>query len=360
VNYAAPDYQPYIALAQEIMRRAYAEEDATELNRWLASQVAGMGGMTQDSNAVLTWEESFTYTAQMLEKLERDAMLPPDQRAALDWPWDSWNDKIDAFEPGMLFTLFAGDGMGKTIVAECCAEHWARRNKRAVFLHYELNKSLMMLRRLARHTGLTVKELKGAKTPAQRQMLAKAEPLLRKWDGAITYVHCPGWSAAQTVQKLNALKNEGLCDVVITDYIEKIAADRRQMQLFGGSLNNREADNVEQLKNFAEVTETPVLMLAQGSKEGKSKKHVEDMDRNDMRGAGEKSERANLVVKLHRERVPEGEWEDGKQIINPNGYSRHITILVDKQTVGPTGSFQQFMEPHFFRMHDVTRQELNP
>jgi replicative DNA helicase len=358
VNYATPDYQPYIALAQEIMRRAYAEEDATELNRWLASQVAGISGVAQDSNAVLTWEESFIYTAQMLEKFERDAMLPPEQRTALNWPWDAWNDMIDAFEPGMLFTLFAGDGMGKTIVAECCGEYWARKKKRVVFLHYELNKTLMMLRRLARHTGLTVKELKGIKTPAQRQVLAKAEPLLRSWDGMVTYVHCPGWSMAQTVQKLSALKAEGLCDVVITDYIEKVGVDRRQMQLFNG-LYQREADNVEQLKNFAESTETPVLMLAQGSKEGKSKKNVEDMDRGDMRGAGEKSERANIVVKLHRERVPDGEWENGEQIIKPNGYSRHTTILVDKQTLGATGSFPQFMEPHFFRMHDVTRQELN-
>ena len=181
------------------------------------------------------------------------------------------------------------------------------------------------------------------------------EPKLRVWDGGIEYVHTPGWSMAQTVQKLNALKNEGKCDVVITDYIEKVAADRRQLQLFGNGAYQREADNVEQLKNFAESSETPVLMLAQATKTGKGKKDVEDMDRSDMRGAGEKSEKANIVIKLHREKTPDGEKDDGGEwIIRPNGYSRQVTILVDKQTLGATGSFEQFMEPQYFRLHDVT------
>jgi replicative DNA helicase len=360
MSYGTPDHQPYIALAQEIMRRAYAEEDQPELNRWLTAQVARLGGMGIDDSAVMTWEESFEYTRTMLEKFEHDAALAPEQRVSLDWCWDSWNSMIDAFEPGMLCTLFAGDGMGKTIVAECLGEHWARRKKQVVFLHYELNRSLMMLRRLARHTGLTVKQLKGKKTPDQRQFVGQVEPKLRQWDGCITYVHTPGWSMSQTVQKLTALKNEGKCDVVITDYIEKVAADRRQAQLFGRDPYQREADNVEQLKNFAESSETPVLMLAQATKEGKGKKEVEDMGRNDMRGAGEKSEKANIVIKLHRERVPEGEKDsDGEWIIRPNGYGRQTTILVDKQTLGATGSFEQFMEPQFFRLHDVTRREIN-
>lgn len=361
MSYATPDYQPYVSLAQEIMRRAYAEEDVVELNRWLALQASLLGGSHQQSNAVLTWEESFEYTTQLLEKLEKDALLPPDQRTALDWAWDSWNGMIDGFEPGMLCTLFAGDGMGKTIAAECLGEHWARRRKRVVFLHYELNRSLMMLRRLARHTGMTTKQLKGVKTSIQKKFLSEVEPRLRQWDGCITYVHTPGWSMSQTVQQLVALKDEGKLDVVITDYIEKVATDRRQLQLFGNNSNQREADNVEQLKNFAESTETPVLMLAQATKEGKGKKDVEDMGRNDMRGAGEKSEKANIVIKLHRERVPEGERDENNPsewIIHPNGYGRQVTILVDKQTLGATGSFEQFMEPQYFRMHDVIRQEL--
>jgi hypothetical protein len=359
-TYGTPDYQNYILLAQEIMRRAYAEDDPTSLNAWIVAQASKLGGSVAGKDAVMTWEESFEYTRLMLEKFEQDAMLPPEQRNALDWCWDSWNNMIDAFEPGMLCTLFAGDGQGKTIIAECLGEHWSRRKKRVVFLHYELNRNLMMSRRLARHTGLTIKEIKGRRTPPQKALLDLVEPRLRGWDGGIEYIHCPGWSMSQTVQKLVELKEAGKCDVVITDYIEKVAADRRQLQLFGGNQTQREADNVEQLKNFGEASETPVLMLAQANKEGKSKKDVEDMGRGDMRGAGEKSEKANIVIKLHREKSPEGErGEDGDWIIHPNGYSRKVTVLVDKQTLGATGSLEQFMERQYFRLHDLQRHEFH-
>lgn len=358
---STPELQPYLALAQEMMRRVYAEEDAAMLNQWVIDQARILAGSVRNDDAVLDWESSFAYTRSMLDEFERNAMLPPEQRNVFTWPWKSWNDMIDSLEPGMLCTLFAGDGMGKTVAAECCGEHWSRSKKNVVFLHYELNKKLMMLRRLARHTSILIRDLKGVKTPAQRRMIDEMEAKLKLWDGRVTYVHTPGWSMARTVQQLAALHAEGKCDVVITDYIEKVSADRRQLQLFGSNQVQREADNVEQLKNFAEAYEVPVLMLAQATKEGKGKKDLEDMGRNDMRGAGEKSERANIVIKLHRERSPDGEKDDrGEYVIQPNGYSRHITILVDKQTLGATGSFQQFMEPQFFRMHDVVRVPLNP
>ena len=66
--------------------------------------------------------------------------------------------------------------------------------------------------------------------------------------------------------------------------------------MFGSNTFQREADNVEQLKNFAESTETPVLMLAQMSKAGKSTK-FDDLIAPTC-GAGEKSEKANIVVLL--------------------------------------------------------------
>jgi len=60
-----------------------------------------------------------------------------------------------------------------------------------------------------------------------------------------------------------------------------------------------------------------------------------------MRGAGEKSEKANLVVMINRERESNG-----------NGYSNEVNVLVDKNTMGATGTFQQMMQPKFFRVGD--------
>lgn len=336
-----PETAQYMALAQELMRRCYAEEDAEMLRTWLGDQLARMGAT--DDSAVLTWPESFDFYDLLLMRREQDAQLPTDQRKVLDWGWASWDRLIDPLEPGMLAVVSAGDGMGKTIYAECLAEHWARKKNHVVFVHYELNRALMLDRRTARHTGIPRRILKsGQMTQEQRQRVAQIRPRLMAWDGYITYLHTPGWTMDKTVQELRRLKAQGDCDVVVLDYLEKAGASRRQLQMFGTNPFQREADNVEQLKNFAESTETPALMLAQMSKAGKSASFG-NLDRTDMRGAGEKSEKANVVVLLHREK------ESGES----GEYSPMVSVRVDKNTVGATGNFTQFMHPELFSVHDV-------
>jgi hypothetical protein len=59
-----------------------------------------------------------------------------------------------------------------------------------------------------------------------------------------------------------------------------------------------------------------------------------------MRGAGEKSEKANLVVIIKRERIADG-------------YSNEVEVMIDKNTMGGTGSFKQMMAPEYYRVGDL-------
>ncbi len=341
---STPELVPFEMLAKEILRRCYAEEDPSMMRQWLQDQLARMGGGGEE-NAEMLWEESFDFYEALLAQREKDAATPMKDRRILDWPWQSWNNLIDPLEPGLLAVISAPDGTGKTILAESVAEHWARHKSKVVFVHYELNRALMLDRRTARHTSITRRELKsGQLTVEQKNRIADTRPRLLSWDGGITYLHTPGWTMERTIEQLRKLKSEGLCDVVVLDYLEKNAASRRQMQLFGKDLNQREADNTEQLKNFAESTETPALMLTQFAKSGKSAS-FESIDRTDIRGAGEKTEKANIVILMHREKIADG-------------YSNMINVRVDKNTVGGTGTFQQMMEPEYFRLGDIERVPL--
>lgn len=341
---STPELIPFEMLAKEILRRCFAEEDPTMMRQWLSEQIVRMTGVV-DESAVLMWEESFDYYDKLLAQREIDAGTPIAERRVLDWPWSSWNRLIDPLEPGLLAVISAPDGTGKTILAESIAEHWAAHKSRVVFVHYELNRALMMDRRTSRHVSLTRRELKsGTLTDDQKQRIAAVRPRLLAWDGGITYLHTPGWTMERTIEQLRKLKAEGLCDVVALDYLEKNAASRRQSQMFGKELNQREADNVEQLKNFSEETETPSLMLTQFSKAGKTAS-FDNIDRTDIRGAGEKTEKANIVILMHRQK-------------EADGYSNLVNILVDKNTVGGTGTFQQMMQPEYFRLGDVERVPL--
>jgi replicative DNA helicase len=332
-----PDVAQFEALAKELLRRCMAEEDAEELRKWLSETLARLGGGNTD--AVLTWPESFNFTDGMVVEYERIANTPEKDRRVLSWPWFSWRELIDPLEDGMLGVVTAPDGQGKTIYAESIAEYWAEHKNKVVFVHYELNRRLMMLRRIARHASITPREIKAGKlTNAQKKLIEDMRPRLMAWDGYISYIHTPGWTMEKTVAELNRLHAEGQCDAVVLDYLEKASASNRQLKMFGTQLYQREADNVEQLKTFAESTGVPVLMIAQMSKEGKSES-FKKVDRTDMRGAGEKSDKANLVVILKREKTDDG-------------YSNTVDVLVDKNTMGGTGTRKQIMQPEYFRVGD--------
>jgi len=328
-------------IAKEILKRCAVEDDPQSIQNWLISQVS----QTQPENkkALMSWEESFDFTDSMLMEFERLAQVPDDEKKVLSWPWKSWQKVIDNLEPGMLVSITAPDGTGKTIIGESLAEHWAKHKNNVVFDHFELNRKLMMMRRVARHASIDVRTLKSGRLNAeQSNQILEMKPRLMSWEGKISYLHTPGWNIDQTVAELHRLYQEGLCDVVVLDYLEKIAASSRQLKLYGSNIYQREADNVEQLKIFAESTGIPVIMIAQMKKDSKGKS-IDNLDRTGMRGAGEKSDRANLVVMAKRERVPEG-------------YSKELDVLVDKNTMGGTGTFKQIMQPQYFRITDIAEE----
>lgn len=335
-------HEEYMALARELMRRCMAEDDITDLHSWLQERINKMRGLGDDKDGLLLWEDTFGFYDAILAKREEYSNTPADQRKELTWPWSSWNKQIDPLPAGFLAVISAGDGQGKTMYAEVIAEDWAKKRNRIAYVHFELNHSVMLDRRCVRHTGVSMREAKtGQFSREQRQAIFDAHNRLRSWDGGITYQHSAGWTMEQTITRLRQLRAENICDAVVIDYLEKSAPSSRQLKLFGSNTNQREADNVEQLKTFAETSEVPVVMLAQMNK-GSKTAGIDRVDRTGIRGAGEKTEKANLVILLNRE------WDEMQKT-----YSPLVDVRVDKNTLGPTCSFQQVMKPEFFRIHDL-------
>jgi replicative DNA helicase len=332
-----PELAKWEMFAKEILRRILAEEDPETLQDWMLG-VLKATNKPADTAAFLAWLDTFDFYEGVLAERATESAKPLSERRLLDWPWSSWQRLIRPLRGGMLAVITAPDGQGKTMYAECIAEHWARRRNQVLFVHYELDHEYMLDRRMARHTGLTLEQLEdGRLTQEQHSRVSAMRGRLCEWSGNITYVHSPGWTMEHTVSELRRVCDVKQCDAVVIDYLEKVAPSKRQIQLFGANQFQREADNVEQLKNFAEGAQIPVLMVAQMSKVGKGTS-FDKLDRGAMRGAGEKSEKSNLVV-----------------LISGENDSTIVNVLVDKQTKGAKGSFQQFMEPQFYRIGDIAQ-----
>jgi len=326
----------YTELCSAIMQRVYSDMEPVEMHQWLSDQVAKLS-VTKDESARLPWLDSFEVYNQLLDKRLAMSKLPPEERKILTWPWKTWNNLIDPMEPGLLAVLAGGDGVGKTIYAEVISEYWAKTGHNVVLAHFELNRAIMLDRRAARQTGIQRRRLKsGDFNPQELNKLADMNDRLPGWKGGITYLHTPSWTMDQLTDEARKLNSEGLCDVLVIDYLEKSGWSSNQLKMYRGSSFQQEANNVEIIKNFSEQTEIPTLMLAQMNKSGKTK-DFGDLNRTDMRGAGEKSEKANIVILLHRE----------------SSESSVINVRIDKNTLGATGTFKQFISGADFMVGDL-------
>ena len=327
----------WMEIAQELYRHTFAEEAPEVIFDWLMGRVNKMRP-ADTVGTVMQWPESFEIYDQEIARRVALAQLPASERKVLSWPWSSWNKLIDPAEGGQLVVLAGPDGAGKTTYAECIAEHWAAQGHHVVFVHFELSKIIMLDRRAARHTAIARRRLKLADdlTPADMRSLEDAKRKLLQWPGEITYLHTPGKTLELVQRELLALRNAGRCDAVVLDYLEKAAPSTAQLKAYGSNIFAREAADMEMLKSWSEQTDVPTLVLSQFNKAGKHST-AEDMDRTMIRGAGEKTEKANVVVLLLPDRKSEGV----------------IDVRIDKNTLGPTGSFKQFLAAVHFQVGDL-------
>lgn len=332
-------HEKWMEIAQELYRHVYAEEAPEVIFDWLMERVGKLRPTTA-AGTIMTWPDSFEiYDAEIARRIAL-AQIPEAERKLFSWPWASWNKVIDPAEGGMLVLLAGPDGAGKTSYAECIAETWARRGQRVVLVHFELSKVIMLDRRAARHTEIARRRLKLANdlSPADLRQLAEARAKLSQWPGAITYLHTPGKTLELVLRELTTLKRAGNCDVVVLDYLEKAQPSAAQLKAFGSNIFAREAADVELIKSWSEQADidVPVLVLSQFNKAGKHSS-AEDLDRTMIRGAGEKTEKANVVILLLPDKKQEG-------VIN---------VRIDKNTLGPTANFKQFLAAAQFNVADL-------
>lgn len=341
----------YWKFAQDIVSKLHAGESTEEIEKWMDSEKGAVERKASDG--LMTWDDSFDYEDRLIEMYKT-----PGHLAELDkWtmPWDSWSKFIDPAEKGVLINIAGPDGVGKTVCGEMFAEHWARNGLNGVYVHFELDRKIMIERRLCRYGSVSRRKMVSNSLNAlENKKLEAARNFVRTWPGKIHYLHANGWTMEQVISRLKYLQHKGMCDFVVIDYLEKARASTLQMKLFN-SQYQREADDVELVKRFSESEEhgCRAVVLSQLGKEGKQTPFSQ-LTRDKIRGAGEKTERVNVVVLLHKEINLAGvKGEDGNYTVEPGGYDLDLGVIIDKNTLGKTARFNDRQQTtEFFSIHD--------
>jgi hypothetical protein len=136
----------------------------------------------------------------------------------------------------------------------------------------------------------------------------------------------------------------------VLDYLNKMRPSREQAKIFGNNPYERQADDMEQLKTWAVQHGAPVMTAAQMNKEGQESGRK---TRKVIRGSGQLSEKAQIVITLDRDILESPFFLDGNSSIPAGEYSPIVKMRIDKQNRGRTGEFQQFFIGRYYEVLDV-------
>jgi replicative DNA helicase len=335
-------------LAQELQNRP----DPIDLFAEAQEQWQQLAPQQTNSQFVYGWDTVKAHTDAVRRRVQD---YEEGRRVAFDWPWASWNKLIRPLSAGMAGIVAAADGVGKTTVLEQVAEHWATRGWHVVYVHLEDDLEYKLNRRSARHCQLPIDAIEdGSLSREQLAKLHAGQATVAEWAGCLHYYHAPGQSMREIIRELESRVREGVCQAVVFDYLDKVQPSRAQVKLYGDNAWERQAKDMDDLKTFAERNRLPVFTATQGNK---SMQNEGTQTRRAIQGSGQKSQKAQLVIILTRELVGEnGKYDErGVQIAAPGEYSPTVTVRVDKQNRGKTGSFKQFLVGQYFTVRDIAR-----
>jgi replicative DNA helicase len=309
-----------INLGVQVVKDAYSA-DAESGPVWESAKKQLDAALSeQATDSVLEHKASLVSYLGTLGEREQEAACG---KVPMTVPWEDLARYVPMLRNGSLVSVAAQSGVGKTVFMESLSEAWAQDGFRVAFFHLELSHEIMLDRRMARHSGVSIEDLwRGVSNDA----VAEATARMDTWAGNIVYVHCPGWSMQRIALKSRELAGRRRLDAVIVDYLQKIPyADR------GKGLNTAQmrGQDVETIKSLAEDMGVVAILGSQLSRQ------------NEIRDTGEALEKCNVSIRLERPLLDDGAI--GGTVVHTGEMGPEVTITVDKNTLGRTGKAKMLL-----------------
>lgn len=344
--------------AEKAIQQQAALVHSTEnesLDALFAKMHAAIDAATPESKdeALLMWLESFDWYRNIKEKRREEAELRAQgklpQRPELPWKCFKYFD-IYQIRPETFTVLAADSSVGKTSFLETVAEHNASMGLHVLFFHCEISHESMIDRRMVRWSG---EPMKVVESEVVTEAMEVADAKIDKWPGGVHYVHCPGWGIRRIVNYVRRMKRRGLCDLAIIDYLQKLRLYYRK----GWTNELALADVGEVIKISSETLGVPYILGSQMNRQSKEEKR---RTAGGIRGTGQIEEKSNLAITLNRAILDDDFIDGNGEIVAREGERHPVTdVRVDKNTFGPTGDTNLWMQGSRFTFYDVDKQYLD-
>lgn len=197
-------------------------------------------------------------------------------------------------EPVDFMVIGARPSMGKTAFSlSALHELVFKQNRTVAFYSLEMSKVQIMRRILAVATGIGDEDIKLGRCNEDELFRIKAFKKHPNWQNLTIYegLHKP----SDIIRKTTILSQKKAVDLILVDYLQKIAPERSSMKMIESVSN---ASN--QMKNLAMNLKIPVVALAQLSRSVEQRGGDKRPVLSDLRESGEIEQDASIVAFLHR------------------------------------------------------------
>jgi replicative DNA helicase len=252
-------------------------------------------------------------------------LIGSDQLAGLDTPWPDLNNRLGGLQGGRVYAIGARPGVGKSLMGQGLAEHFAANHRRRVLLATcEMSRREVNTRMLARATGITITRLEREGqflTEVEWQTIARATDRMRDSHSRLHVVDEAQQSVASIRSEARTLARRGDLGLVVIDYLQLLtppATTRRD--------RNREqevAETSRRLKAMAMELDVPVVILSQLNR-AMATRADKRPGLTDLRESGSIEQDSDAVILLHQPDADEQPWD--------------LEVIVAKNRGGPLGS----------------------
>lgn len=253
------------------------------------------------------------------------------------------DEKMSGMHKANLIIVAARPSMGKTALALNIASNAAlKHGANVVVFSLEMSKQELVFRLLASEAQIDAKRLRAGDVRSH-EMDSFTQAISRLTGASMTVDDTPALNILEMRARARRLKKEGLCDVIIVDYLQMIHGT--------GNTQSREQEIAEisrMLKAIAKELDVPVVALSQLNRGLESRQNKRPL-LSDLRESGAIEQDADVIIFIYRD-----------EYYDPNSKDKGVAeLIIGKQRNGPVGTVKVGFRPDLTRFATLAMDHDN-